>query len=85
MVKYDLSHLTQSEDQNVGGPVQDDENLFLYSIIRGCRLSRILEIGGLDGYSAKNFLQAMDYNRSETDKDNYMLYTFLLIIYSSNS
>lgn len=75
MVKYDLSHLTQSEDQNVGGPVQDDENLFLYSIIRGCRLSRILEIGGLDGYSAKNFLQAMDYNRSETDKDNYMLYT----------
>lgn len=80
MVKYDLDHLVQAEDQNVGGPIQDDEALFLYSIIRGCRLSRVLEIGGLDGYSAKNFLKAMDFYKKkphvpEPVKPRYMLYT----------
>jgi predicted O-methyltransferase YrrM len=64
MVKYDLSHLTQPESQNVSGPIQDDEALFLYSIIRGCRLNRILEIGGLSGYSAKNFLQALSFSKT---------------------
>jgi predicted O-methyltransferase YrrM len=63
MVHYDLTHLTQPENQNVSGPIQDDEALFLYSIIRGCRLTRILEIGGLSGYSAKNFLQALSFNK----------------------
>jgi predicted O-methyltransferase YrrM len=63
MVNYDLTHLTQPENQAVAGPIQDDEALFLYSIIRGCRLSRILEIGGLNGYSAKNFLQALSFNK----------------------
>lgn len=62
MVHYDLSHLTQEEHQNVSGPIQDDEALFIYSIIRGCRLKRILEIGGLSGYSAKNFLQALSFS-----------------------
>ena len=33
MVNYDLTHLTQPENQNVSGPIQDDEALFLYSII----------------------------------------------------
>lgn len=64
MVNYDLSHLTQPEHQNVSGPIQDDEALFLYSIIRGCRLERILEIGGLSGYSAKNFLQAVSFSQN---------------------
>lgn len=73
MVNYDLTHLTQDDDQNVGGPIQDDEALFLYSIIRGCRLSRILEIGGLNGYSAKNFLKALDYPRKLGE--TYTLYT----------
>jgi len=63
MVKYDLAHLSQEEHQNVSGPIQDDEALFLYSIIRGCRLKRILEIGGLSGYSAKNFLQALSFSK----------------------
>jgi len=63
MVHYDLTHLTQPENQNVSGPIQDDEALFLYSIIRGCRLTRILEIGGLSGYSAKNFLQALSFSK----------------------
>ena len=69
MVNYDLSHLSQPENQNVSGPIQDDEALFLYSIIRGCRLERILEIGGLSGYSAKNFLQALSLGK------NGILYT----------
>jgi predicted O-methyltransferase YrrM len=63
MVNYDLSHLTQNENQDVWGPIQDDEALFLYSIIRGCRLHRILEIGGLSGYSGKNFLQALSFSK----------------------
>jgi predicted O-methyltransferase YrrM len=69
MVKYDLTHLTQPENQNVAGPIQDDEALFLYSIIRGCRLERILEIGGLSGYSANNFLKALSFSK------NGILYT----------
>lgn len=59
MVSYDLDHLTQPENQYVGGPVQDDEALFLYAVVRGMRLRRILEVGGLDGYSARNFLRAV--------------------------
>lgn len=69
MVKYNISHLTQPENQDVCGPIQDDEALFLYSIIRGSRLERILEIGGLSGYSATNFLQALSFS------DNGILYT----------
>jgi predicted O-methyltransferase YrrM len=64
MVKYNLEHLTQPENQNVSGPIQDDEALFLYSIIRGCRLYRILEIGGLNGYSATNFLKAISFSNN---------------------
>ena len=52
----DLRHLTQPPDQRVLGPIQDDEALFLYSILKAMRLSRVLEIGGLQGYSAANFL-----------------------------
>lgn len=57
--KYDLSHLTQPREQKLLGPIQDDEALFLYAIVRGLRFSSVLEIGGLRGYSARNFLQAM--------------------------
>ncbi len=42
MVAYDLTHLTQPEDQLVVGSVQDDEALFLYALIRCMRLRRIL-------------------------------------------
>lgn len=60
MATYDLTHLTQPENQAVMGPVQDDEALFLYSLIRGMRLERILEIGGGQGYSAFNFIKAVN-------------------------
>lgn len=55
---YDLSHLTQVS-QNIFGPIQDDEGLLLFGLIRSMKLSTILELGGLWGYSAKNFLQAV--------------------------
>ena len=44
MVYYDLTHLNQPSNQFVLGPIQDDEALFLYSIIRGSRLKYILEL-----------------------------------------
>lgn len=60
MVHYNLQHLTQDTNQKVIGPIQDDEALFLYSIIKGMRMNRVLEIGGLSGYSARNFVAALD-------------------------
>lgn len=62
MARYDLTHLKQPAKQLGGGAIQDDEALFLYSIVLGMRLKRILEIGGLDGYSATNFLVASKPN-----------------------
>lgn len=59
MVKYDLSHLTQVQSQNVFGPIQDDEALLLYSIIKTSLFKYIVEIGALEGYSAKNFCKAI--------------------------
>ena len=59
MVQYDLNHLIQSDDQAVSGPIQDDEALLLYAIVRVCMVKNIVEIGGLDGYSAVNFLSAI--------------------------
>ena len=70
MVKYDISHLTQPENQIVLGPIQDDEALFLYSLIRVKRIKCILEIGGLNGYSSKNFIKAMEFDNKE-----YKLFT----------
>jgi hypothetical protein len=57
--KYDLSHLTQPSHQDVSGPIQDDEALFLFALIRVMRIRRVLEIGGLSGYSATNFIRAV--------------------------
>jgi predicted O-methyltransferase YrrM len=59
MVTYALGHLTQADDQKVGGPIQDDEALLLFSMIRVMRLKRVIEFGGLGGYSARNFLEAV--------------------------
>lgn len=59
MVQYDLAHLTQAPSQEVIGPIQDDEALALFALIRCMRLDRVLEIGGLGGYSARNFLAAV--------------------------
>ena len=57
--KYELSHLVQEPSQKVGGPVQDDEALFLFGIVRGMRMRAVLEVGGLAGYSALNFARSL--------------------------
>ena len=57
--KYELSHLVQSPPQKVAGPVQDDEALFLFGIVRGMRMRAVLEVGGLAGFSALNFARAV--------------------------
>lgn len=57
--KFNLSHLTQKEDEAVGGPIQDSEALLLYALIKVTLARRVVEVGGLNGYSAKNFLQAV--------------------------
>ena len=59
--KYDLVHLNQDPSQKVTGPIQDDEALFMYSLIRGNRMERVLEVGALFGYSGRNFLAALEY------------------------
>lgn len=57
---YNLQHLTQREEQNVPGPIQDDEALLLFALIRVTRIKRILEFGGVHGYSSRNFCEAID-------------------------
>lgn len=61
MAVYPLDHLTQPQSQIVSGPIQDDEALFMYSIIMGKRINRVLEVGGLFAYSSNNFLKAMTF------------------------
>ncbi len=58
-MKYDLSHLTQEENQKVMGPIQDDEALLLYSLIKTMGLKKIVEVGSFHGYSATNFLKSI--------------------------
>lgn len=55
---YDLKHLTQTSTE-VFGPIQDDEALLLYSLVRVIGAKYIVEIGGLFGYSAQNFCKAI--------------------------
>jgi predicted O-methyltransferase YrrM len=62
VTNYELSHLSQEENQRVMGPIQDDEALLLYSVIRVMRLKNIVEIGAARGYSAINFLKAIGNN-----------------------
>jgi SAM-dependent methyltransferase len=59
MANFDLSHLVQPPSQAVLGPIQDDEALLLFALIRVMRLRTVLEIGALGGYSAANFLKAV--------------------------
>ena len=56
---YNLAHLTQSPEQSIPGPIQDDEALLLFALIRVTRIKRILEFGSAYGYSAKNFCAAI--------------------------
>ena len=55
----DLAHLALFSE-TPHGPIQGDEALFLYSLVRVIRPQTVLEIGFLKGDSAFNFLQALD-------------------------
>ena len=46
-------------DEDVGGPIQDSEALLLYALVKVCLVRKIIEVGGLNGYSCRNFLKAM--------------------------
>lgn len=54
---YDLSHLTNGDNVALG-PIHDDEALLLFAWLRATDGRRVLELGGLGGYSARNFLAA---------------------------
>jgi methyltransferase family protein len=62
MSKYNLEHLTQADNQASPGPIQDDEALLFFALIRVTRIKRILEFGAFPGYSARNFLAALNGN-----------------------
>jgi hypothetical protein len=62
MVTYNLSHLTQADDQSKPGPIQDDEALLLFALIRVTRIKRIVEFGSTFGDSARNFIEAINGN-----------------------
>ncbi len=57
--KYDLNHLKQ-ETQIVYGPIQDDEALFLFGLVKTLRPKTVTEFGYSSGVSALNFLKALD-------------------------
>lgn len=57
--KFDISHLNQPPDEKVCGPIQDSEALLLYALVKVCQVRKAIEIGGLNGYSCRNFLRAM--------------------------
>lgn len=66
--KYDIGHLRQ-ETSEVYGPIQDDEALFLFALIKVMCLRHIVEIGGLFGYSAANFIKAIPSDGSVVTVD----------------
>jgi predicted O-methyltransferase YrrM len=55
----DLSHLP-AYDEIVLGPVQRDEALLLYGLVRAIRPATVVEIGLAHGHNAYNLLRALD-------------------------
>lgn len=74
--KYDFSHLIQ-QSEKVWGPIQDDEALLLFSVVKVIRPKILVECGMLTGYSTVNFLKALDSNAK--------LFTYDIIMHNKNS
>ena len=55
---YSLRHLSHFKDSDIG-PIQRDEALLLYALVKTVDPKTIVEFGFLAGHSAKNFLRAM--------------------------
>lgn len=72
--KYNIEHLTQKEDQAVIGPLQDDEALLLYAMIRVTRIKNIIEVGFGQGHSARNFLKAVGLDGKVVSIDSSRAY-----------
>ncbi len=60
-MQYDISHLVNYQEL-ASGPVQSDEALFLFSLVKVLRPKVLVEIGFFQGHSAKNFLTALPEN-----------------------
>ena len=75
-LKYDLSHLTQ-DSLIVLGPIQDDEAVFVYGLIKSIRPKTVIECGMGRGYSTINILQAIEQDS--------LLFTFDIEILNKNS
>ena len=57
---HHLRHIgLQGRAQAVAGPLQDDEALLLFALARVNGVRRVLEVGGLGGFSARTFLEAV--------------------------
>ena len=55
-----LRHIgVQGHAQATTGPLQDDEALLLFALARVNGVRRVLEVGGLGGFSARTFLEAV--------------------------
>jgi hypothetical protein len=59
MVTYNLDHLKQKDDQYDMGPIQDDEALFLFGLVRTMQIKRVMDIGAIPGGSSRNFCAAV--------------------------
>jgi len=57
-----LNHLINYPETDALGPIQRDEALFLFGIIRSIRPSLVVEFGFGEGYSALNALKALEGN-----------------------
>ena len=57
--QMDPQLITDYARQRVMGPIQADEALLLHSLVRTAGVRRILELGGLRGFSARVFLDAL--------------------------
>ena len=58
-IKYDIS-LFEQQTQVVWGPIQDDEALLLYGLMKSLRPKTLIEFGFGHGASSTNFLKALD-------------------------
>jgi len=56
---YIFSHLNQNPNQKVIGPIQDDEALLLFALCKSMIIKKIVEVGTLNGYSTRNFIEAV--------------------------
>jgi predicted O-methyltransferase YrrM len=56
---YELSHLTFYKEENALGPIQRDEALFLFALVKVIRPKVVVEFGFSRGHSALNFLMAL--------------------------